>query len=77
MESRPETFNIKSNIKSIKSREAPLIIRSDSEHCLDTVLKVSSILGKKFPVTENSKDYKFLPPYLRVIQGDTANINTL
>lgn len=35
------------------------------------------ILGKKFPVTENSKGYKLLPPYLRVIQGDGVDINTL
>ncbi|EHB08702.1 Nicotinamide phosphoribosyltransferase [Heterocephalus glaber] len=35
------------------------------------------ILDKKFPVTENSKGYKLLPPYLTVIQGDGVDINTL
>ncbi|EHA98688.1 Nicotinamide phosphoribosyltransferase [Heterocephalus glaber] len=39
--------------------------------------EVLDILGKKFPVTENSKGYKLLPPYLRVIQGDGVDINTL
>ena len=39
--------------------------------------QVLDILGKKFPVTENSKGYKLLPPYLRVIQGDGVDINTL
>ncbi|XP_036285606.1 nicotinamide phosphoribosyltransferase isoform X4 [Pipistrellus kuhlii] len=60
-----------------RSSEAPLIIRPDSGNPLDTVLKVLDILGKKFPVTENSKGYKLLPPYLRVIQGDGVDINTL
>ncbi|KAI1239443.1 hypothetical protein IHE44_0012565 [Lamprotornis superbus] len=39
--------------------------------------EVLEILGKKFPITENSKGYKLLPPYLRVIQGDGVDINTL
>ncbi|KAG8508478.1 Nicotinamide phosphoribosyltransferase [Galemys pyrenaicus] len=60
-----------------RSTEAPLIIRPDSGNPLDTVLKVLDILGKKFPVTENAKGYKLLPPYLRVIQGDGVDINTL
>uniref|UniRef100_A0A5F9CB16 Nicotinamide phosphoribosyltransferase n=1 Tax=Oryctolagus cuniculus TaxID=9986 RepID=A0A5F9CB16_RABIT len=60
-----------------RSTEAPLIIRPDSGNPLDTVLKVLDILGKKFPVVENSKGYKLLPPYLRVIQGDGVDINTL
>uniref|UniRef100_A0A452QRZ5 Nicotinamide phosphoribosyltransferase n=1 Tax=Ursus americanus TaxID=9643 RepID=A0A452QRZ5_URSAM len=60
-----------------RSTEAPLIIRPDSGNPLDTVLKVLDILGKKFPVTENSKGYKLLPPYLRIIQGDGVDINTL
>ncbi|KAM9650871.1 nicotinamide phosphoribosyltransferase isoform 3-T3 [Trichechus inunguis] len=60
-----------------RSTEAPLIIRPDSGNPLDTVLKVLDILGKKFPVTENSEGYKLLPPYLRVIQGDGVDINTL
>ncbi|KAM9216691.1 nicotinamide phosphoribosyltransferase isoform 3-T3 [Dugong dugon] len=60
-----------------RSTEAPLIIRPDSGNPLDTLLKVLDILGKKFPVTENSKGYKLLPPYLRVIQGDGVDINTL
>lgn len=35
------------------------------------------ILGKKFIPVENSKGYKVLPPYIRVIQGDGVDINTL
>lgn len=39
--------------------------------------QVLEILGKKFIPTENSKGYKVLPPYIRVIQGDGVDINTL
>ncbi|CAI9598398.1 unnamed protein product, partial [Staurois parvus] len=60
-----------------RSPEAPLIIRPDSGNPLDTVLKVLEILGKKFPLQENSRGYKVLPPYIRVIQGDGVDINTL
>ncbi|XP_051818308.1 nicotinamide phosphoribosyltransferase-like [Antechinus flavipes] len=60
-----------------RSREAPLIIRPDSGNPVETVLKVLDILGKKFPVTKNSRGYKLLPPYLRVIQGDGIDINNL
>lgn len=39
--------------------------------------QVLEILGKKFIPEENSKGYKVLPPYIRVIQGDGVDINTL
>lgn len=39
--------------------------------------QVLEILGKKFTPEENSKGYKVLPPYIRVIQGDGVDINTL
>lgn len=40
-------------------------------------LQVLEILGKKFVPKENSKGFKVLPPYIRVIQGDGVDINTL
>ncbi|XP_010788351.1 nicotinamide phosphoribosyltransferase-like, partial [Notothenia coriiceps] len=40
-------------------------------------IQVLEILGKKFTPEENSKGYKVLPPYIRVIQGDGVDINTL
>ena len=36
-----------------------------------------TILGEKFGKTKNSKGYKMLPPYLRVIQGDGISYETL
>lgn len=41
------------------------------------VFQVLEILGKKFTPVENSKGFKVLPPYIRVIQGDGVDINTL
>ncbi|KAK7150071.1 hypothetical protein R3I94_009396 [Phoxinus phoxinus] len=61
----------------MRSADAPLLVRPDSGNPLDTVLKVLEILGKKFHPIENSKGYKVLPPYIRVIQGDGVDINTL
>ncbi|CAG5927624.1 unnamed protein product [Menidia menidia] len=60
-----------------RGADAPLVVRPDSGNPLDTVLKVLEILGKKFPPLENSKGFKVLPPYIRVIQGDGVDINTL
>lgn len=39
--------------------------------------QVLDILGKKFLPVENSLGFKVLPPYIRVIQGDGVDINTL
>ena len=46
----------------------PLVIRPDSGNPPTVVVKVLDILGSKFGTTINSKGYKILPPYLRVIQ---------
>lgn len=60
-----------------RSATAPLVVRPDSGNPLETVLTVLEILGKKFLPVENWKGYKVLPPYIRVIQGDGVNIDTL
>ncbi|XP_067091025.1 nicotinamide phosphoribosyltransferase-like isoform X1 [Osmerus mordax] len=60
-----------------RSPDAPLIIRPDSGDPLQTVLKILEILGKRFNLTENSRGYKVLPPYIRVIQGDGVDIHSL
>ncbi len=44
---------------------------------LNLIFQVLEILGKKFPPIENSQGYNVLPPYIRVIQGDGVDINTL
>lgn len=50
------------------SADGPLVVRPDA---------VLEILGKKFPPVENSKGYKVVPPYIRIIQGNGVDINTL
>lgn len=35
------------------------------------------ILGQKFGVTKNTKGYKMLPPYVRIIQGDGISYESL
>ena len=46
----------------------PLVVRPDSGDPPTVVVKVLNILGSKFGITKNSKGYKVLPPYIRVIQ---------
>lgn len=36
-----------------------------------------NIFGEKFGYTENSKGYKVLPPYIRIIQGDGISYESL
>ncbi|PIK62748.1 hypothetical protein BSL78_00328, partial [Apostichopus japonicus] len=57
--------------------ESCLVIRPDSGDPHVIVLKVLNILEKCFGSTVNSKGYKMLPPYLRVIQGDGISLETL
>ncbi|XP_033744427.1 nicotinamide phosphoribosyltransferase-like [Pecten maximus] len=47
-----------------------LVVRPDSGVPEEVVVKVLNILGNQFGTTTNTKGYKMLPPYLRVIQGD-------
>lgn len=46
----------------------PLVVRPDSGDPTAVVLKVLQILGSKFGTKVNSKGYKVLPPYIRVVQ---------
>ncbi|XP_036357641.1 nicotinamide phosphoribosyltransferase-like [Octopus sinensis] len=58
-------------------RNARLVVRPDSGNPSDVVIKVLEILGRKFGTSTNSKGYKLLPPYIRVIQGDGVSYETL
>ena len=61
----------------VERRQGILFVRPDSGDPATVVVKVLEILGRKFGTVTNTKGYKQLPPYLRVIQGDGVNINTL
>lgn len=54
-----------------------LVIRPDSGEPSEVVLKLLNILGNAFGTTKNSKGYKMLPPYLRIIQGDGINYEVI
>lgn len=54
-----------------------LVIRPDSGKPEEVVVRVLDILGSKFGTEKNSKGFKKLPPYLRVIQGDGINLEKL
>jgi len=64
----------------VKSRKAPpgkLIVRPDSGDPKTIVVEVLNALAENFPPTTNTKGYKVLPPYIRVIQGDGISYESL
>ncbi|XP_074644993.1 nicotinamide phosphoribosyltransferase-like [Tubulanus polymorphus] len=58
-------------------RGGSLVIRPDSGDPPEIVVKLLEILGKRFGYENNSKGFKVLPKYLRVIQGDGINFESL
>uniref|UniRef100_A0A7S1AAI1 Nicotinamide phosphoribosyltransferase n=1 Tax=Noctiluca scintillans TaxID=2966 RepID=A0A7S1AAI1_NOCSC len=64
----------------IASREPPtgrLVVRPDSGDPPKIVVEVLELLGTAFGTTTNSKGFKLLPPYLRVIQGDGISYESM
>jgi len=54
-----------------------LVVRPDSGDPETVPVEIIEILAEKFGFTVNSKGYKVLPPYVRVIQGDGINEHSL
>lgn len=54
-----------------------LVVRPDSGDPETVPVEIIQILSEKFGFTVNSKGYKVLPPYVRVIQGDGINEHSL
>lgn len=76
-----DTYNIFEAVKfwcsaemrqTLKASGGTLVIRPDSGEPVDTLKKIFDIMEEELgdEITLNSKGYKVLPPYLRVIQGD-------
>eukprot|EP00418_Pyrodinium_bahamense_P058199 CAMPEP_0179173848 /NCGR_PEP_ID=MMETSP0796-20121207/85810_1 /TAXON_ID=73915 /ORGANISM="Pyrodinium bahamense, Strain pbaha01" /LENGTH=940 /DNA_ID=CAMNT_0020877109 /DNA_START=31 /DNA_END=2853 /DNA_ORIENTATION=- len=61
----------------ITSREGTLVVRPDSGELPGIVLQVLEKLASKFSTTATSTGHKRLPDFIRVIQGDGVDINTL
>lgn len=54
-----------------------VVVRPDSGDPTRIPIRVMEMLGEKFGYTTNSKGYMVLPPYLRVIQGDGMNLESI
>jgi nicotinamide phosphoribosyltransferase len=61
----------------VKEKGATVVIRPDSGDPEKVPVEVIEILMEKVGYTVNSKGYKVLPNYVRVIQGDGININSI
>lgn len=61
----------------IVSRQGRVVIRPDSGDPIEITLKTVEALGAKFGFTINSKGYKVLPDYIRMIQGDGVTAVTI
>ncbi|MBV6547436.1 nicotinate phosphoribosyltransferase, partial [Ursidibacter maritimus] len=54
-----------------------LVIRPDSGEPIEVVCRTLEILADKFGYRVNSKGYKVLPDFIRIIQGDGINSNSI
>eukprot|EP00118_Oscarella_pearsei_P006867 m.32025 g.32025 ORF g.32025 m.32025 type:complete len:477 (+) comp31589_c0_seq2:59-1489(+) len=61
----------------VREGKGIFVIRPDSGDPAKVVCKVLELLGSKFETTVNSKGFKLLPSYLRVIQGDGISYETV
>lgn len=83
-----DTYNIFEAVKfwcspemrqTLKDSGGTLVIRPDSGEPVDTIRKIFELLETELgeEVTVNNKGYKVLPSYLRVIQGDGVDRDSM
>ncbi len=63
--------------EKVENNGGTVVIRPDSGDPVRTTLEVIERLMDKFGYTLNSKGYRLLPPYIRVIQGDGIHAESL
>lgn len=68
---------LKDRVERFGAHGKTLVIRPDSGDPKETVLRVLEILMDRFGYKTNSKGYKVLPKYLRIIQGDGVNLQSI
>lgn len=68
-----ENYWCGSLLKQVKESGALVVIRPDSGDPVETPIKIIETIMKRIGFTTNSKGYKMLPPFFRVIQGDGVN----
>ena len=56
--------------KLVRESGGTLVVRPDSGDPVEVILKCLEIFERKIGMTVNTKGYKVLPPYYRLIQGD-------
>jgi nicotinamide phosphoribosyltransferase len=54
-----------------------IVVRPDSGDPVAVVPRVIEHLMRRFGYSQNSKGYRVLPPYIRTIQGDGVDLNSL
>lgn len=61
----------------VEGRDGTLVVRPDSGHPPEVVVKCLELLGAAFGTTKNEQGFKVLPPYVRLIQGDGIDLPML
>jgi nicotinamide phosphoribosyltransferase len=61
----------------VSGRNGTLVIRPDSGDPATIVNDSLNLLGEKFSFTHNQKGFKVLPSFIRVIQGDGIDYNSI
>lgn len=63
--------------KEVMENGGRIVVRPDSGDPIAVVPRVLEHLMRCFGYTQNSKGYRVLPPYIRMIQGDGVDLNSL
>lgn len=61
----------------VRDSGGTLVIRPDSGNPADVILECLAILDRKVGMLKNTKGYKVLPKYYRIIQGDGVEPDTI
>lgn len=64
-------------LQEVKDSGATIVVRPDSGDPTTVPLECIELLMDKVGYTTNSKGYRVLPDYFRVIQGDGINVDTI
>ena len=64
-------------VVELGKRKARLVIRPDSGPATKVAVELLDIIGEKFGYSINNRGYKVLPEFIRVIQGDGMNAESI
>lgn len=68
---------LKDKVQRYGERGGVVVVRPDSGDPVNTTLGVITRLADGFGASTNSKGYRVLPPYIRMIQGDGVNLDSI